>query len=131
MRIRRFIFVSTVVTFLCSLLAVTACDDDDCCPVSETFTCSNFAKGGSRSLQNGVCETGLTDNLPSFTGKKIDAKGCTFWEVDPSGPRTCGAAINTPRRDAAADAADGEAIDAADASAETSVDASSDSSSSD
>jgi hypothetical protein len=59
----------------------------------QTFTCSNFSFGGARSLQpSGECRTGYTDNLPTVTGKKVDAKGCTYWEPDPSGARTCGGA---------------------------------------
>jgi hypothetical protein len=80
---------------LVPLVLTSACEGDssDCCPVSETFTCSNFSFGGARSLQpSGECRTGYSDNLPTVTGKKVDAKGCTYWEPDPSGARTCGVA---------------------------------------
>lgn len=100
---------------LAALLATSACEGEECCPVSETFTCSNFDFGGARSLQPmGVCQSGYTDNLPSLKGKKVDAKGCTYWEIDPTGPRTCGVARPI---DAAADATDA-AVDATDAAAD-------------
>ncbi len=55
-------------------------------------------------------------------GKKGDAKGCTYWEVDPGGGRTCGVAqppVNAGGNDAGNDAAndagnDAGNIDAAD-----------------
>lgn len=102
------------------LLLTSACkDDDECCPVSETFTCTDFDFGGARSLQaGGSCKEGYTDNLPKVTGKKVDVKGCTYWEVDPGGGRTCGVApthVDTGRNDAGN-------VDAADAASDATQD---------
>ena len=120
--------VALVGAFLAVLLASSACDDEECCPVSDTFTCTDFSFGGARSLQpGGSCETGYTDNLPVVTGKKTDAKGCTYWERDSSGARTCGVA---PRFDAGRDtspeaSSDAAGPDAADASSLDAADAAS------
>ncbi|HVH47165.1 MAG TPA: hypothetical protein VM925_32710 [Labilithrix sp.] len=94
-----------------SLLAAPAClelvDDvgsnntEECCPVSEHPSCSNFLVGGAKSLRSGgVCAGALSDNIPSGLQKKVDAKGCAYWELDESSPGTCGVAPNDSGSDA-------------------------------
>lgn len=122
----RDLFVVAPILALVIVVAAPACssDDDECCPVSEGFTCSNFERGGARSLQpNGRCEGPITDNIPKMRGKRVDAKGCTSCEPEPGAGWTCGVA---PPRDAStpdardADAANdaNAAVDASDASAD-------------
>jgi hypothetical protein len=114
---RRFVVGFAVFILTAPVAAVTACDDEsDCCPVSESFMCSNFDVGGSRSLNGGFCETGLADDISQMTGKKVDAKGCTYWERDPNGGITCSAGARP--RDAGSDTSviDATSMDSSDAS---------------
>jgi hypothetical protein len=121
---RRSVVGLFVFVLMASVAAVTACDDeDDCCPVTENFMCSNFDVGGSRSLNGGTCETGLTDNISKMTGKKVDAKGCTYWERDPKGGITCSAGSARPP-DAGSDTSVSDASEAGDSGDASSEDAS-------
>lgn len=101
------------------LVATASCsdDDDECCPVSESFSCSNFDIGGARSLQaNGQCQLGYSDNLLVST-KAVDAKGCTYWK--PTGGITCNVGTGDGGvPDASGDASDEAAADAGDAGTE-------------
>jgi hypothetical protein len=130
----RFLLASALaVAALGALLATPACesDDDECCPVSESFNCNSFDQGGARSLQPGaMCATKVPDAFPVKKTRSIDAKGCPYWEPDTTATGRCGQAARRPTTDASSDAPDAsdDATDATDASDDASdaSDASSD-----
>jgi hypothetical protein len=107
---------------LAALLTTPACESSDageCCPVSEAFSCSSFDVGGARSLQpSGTCQTGIPDAFPVKKTRSVDAKGCPYWEPDPSATGRCGQAHPVDSGlDASSDSAsDASPVDASDAS---------------
>lgn len=117
---------AALVVFGGALLAVVACVDEDddgghptntaeCCPVSETASCTNFLLGGAKELRpGGACAPTQNADAPAGMHRLVDAKGCYYWESDPTLPSRCA------EGDAATDAgtADAGGADAADATAD-------------
>lgn len=111
---RILICLSAISAIVVSVIATTACGskDAECCPVSDTFSCSDFEVGGARSLQSGgACSGPQPEPRPVLKTRKVDAQGCSYWEPDPAATGHCGA--SSPAIDAGKDSSVPGASDAA------------------